>query len=580
MPSESQPDDEQIQRDLIEQQEANGPTARNVAGMLGLLYSVVYWSPERSGRLLSWVALQAVVLILRHAVNLTVKRRTLRPQSLLRLMRLPVLASGLVWAGGYPLLFGGTALDVDGGIYLIFLVGMTAGATISYSLDPWAVTWFAGPAAIVLMGVTLRFHPWAAPAPLLFVGATAVLAHRSRDKMLKMIRLNYQNRALLEESTAERTAAEATSASHARFLAAASHDLRQPVQAVSLLTDALGQPGLDAGAREHLLSRLEEASNRLRLMLEAMLDLSRVDAGALKLQPVSLDARGLLESVSESVQGDAMRHDGLVVVRGRTVNLWADAVAIRRTVQNLAENAVRHGKPGGVVLLAARVRGDGCELQVWDNGPGVPDAKQELIFDEFSQLSDRGQAAPAGLGLGLSMVRRICEQCDWPLRVRSRLGHGSVFSVFVPFASEREALGAAQGTREAPLPALDLRLWLIEDDRDVRDSLTLALGALGCDIRSFAHGQDALQAAQTVSPATAPALLISDVRLSGPADGPAVITALRRVFGRAVPALLLSGDLQSSPPLEVDHPYTVLLTKPVPTRELIAHIQRALTLHD
>jgi CheY-like chemotaxis protein len=255
------------------------------------------------------------------------------------------------------------------------------------------------------------------------------------------------------------------------------------------------------------------------------------------MHPQGLSARQLLEEVLAGVRADASGRDAPVYVRGREVAVWADPVLLRRVLHNLASNAVRHS--GGAVLLAARRRGDGCELQVWDEGPGISEAHQQEIFEEFVQLDNPGRKRSRGLGLGLAMVQRICQQCGWLLRVRSQPGRGSMFSVEVPLSQHGALLASGAFSLPPPSEAQQGMIVLVEDDEQVREAMAVTLGAVGYRVLAY----DSAEAALASLPSARPEVLVSDYRLGGSMTGAQWIAHARRALGESVPAVLISGEV-------------------------------------
>lgn len=574
-----------LEADLRAERRAHLPLARNVSVLVYVVYAGAYWSPARAASIATWLGLQLVVLLFGLGVTWAGRRRHFSQASAPWMGRLPVLASGIAWAAGYPLMLE-DALAVETVAYLMCVAGLVAGATAAYALDPWSGLAFTAPASLPLIWFAIRHMPLMAPAPVLFVACMVWIARGSRAMSLRNHRLRHENQALLEVAETRRAEAEAADASKARFLAAASHDLRQPVQAISLFTHALQQPGHDTAQRAHLLSRLDHAAGRLSAMLEGMLDLSRLDSAKLSLHPRRHDSGALLADIAEAVQADAVEHDVLVQVRGRAVPVWGDPLALRRVLQNLATNAIKYGKPGGMVLLAARGRPGGCELQVWDDGRGIAPAQQEAVFGEFVQLDNPEGDHRKGLGLGLAMVRRLCVRCGWEVRLRSRPGHGSVFSVHVPsqappgteadVAEQPAGHAPADSQHPPPSAAPGLLVWLVEDDADVREAMTVTLRGFGCTVRAYESG-DALLATLD-GPGTAPdwpGFIVSDARLPGRTPGRSLIASVRQRAGRDIPALIATGDSQAPPGGEAPSPTVAWVTKPVSAAVLARHLHAA-----
>nr|HET7858093.1 ATP-binding protein [Caldimonas sp.] len=339
----------------------------------------------------------------------------------------------------------------------------------------------------------------------------------------------------LEQRVAERTAElELANAAKTRFLAAASHDLRQPVLSISLLTDLLReQPA--APATGTLLRRIGDSVHALNGLLKGLLDLSRFDSGAVRAR----NERVALRPLVDAVVGDEQAHaqDKRIGLRVRVANwaVFSDPLLLEQIVRNLVGNAVRYTERGGVLVAARRRGSDRIRLEVWDTGPGIAAESQAVVFEEFVQLDNPARERSRGLGLGLSLVRRAAAVLGAPVTLRSRPGRGSCFAVELPIAGVVEAARPAPGARGDGLEGW--RVWLVEDDPDVREATRLSLVRWGAEVRSFAGAAGCLAA---IDEGAAPDLLVTDQRLP---DGSGVgVAAHLRLRVPQAPVLVVTGD--------------------------------------
>lgn len=299
--------------------------------------------------------------------------------------------------------------------------------------------------------------------------------------------------ATLEQKVQARTQELAdANAAKSRFLAAASHDLRQPVAAIGLLNDLLRERLTDHQARD-LSERLSHAVVSMESLLKGLLDLSRLDAGTVDVQPRAVPLADLLGDIV-SHEAEAARRKGLSLrVHAGQHQAWSDPLLLEQVLRNLVGNAVRHTERGGV-LVSARPRAGHLLLQVWDTGPGIPEADQARVFEEFVQLGNPARDRHQGLGLGLAIVRRAVRLLGHTLTLRSRPGHGTCFTLTVPQATTRaETRPPARATAEptTPTPLPPWRVLLVEDEADIRASLTRLFTGWGLEVRSAASLADA-----------------------------------------------------------------------------------------
>jgi signal transduction histidine kinase/CheY-like chemotaxis protein len=379
---------------------------------------------------------------------------------------------------------------------------------------------------------------------------------RERDAAQDKLRLNALNQQLEETSRAK-----------SRFLAAASHDLRQPLHALGLQLAHL-RSGVDGAARDGIEQRMERTLGSLTHMFDALLDLSRMDAGVLspRLQTVALVPLllRLVDELTPVAQARGLRL-ALHLVGERTTH--SDPALLETMLRNLLANALKYTPRGGV-LLALRQRGDGLALQVWDTGVGIAAHEREHIFEEFYQvepaaadtaMAGAGKAHSAsqdrdrtqGLGLGLSIVKRLSALLGHALQLRSVPGRGTRFTLLLPHveqAAAAEPAGAPGAASHEAAKPHRLRIGVIEDDVEVRDSLAALLRRWGHEVLAGERAADLLppHGASGGPPgllsACALDAVISDFNLSHGTRGDTEVALLRQALGSPVPALIVSGD--------------------------------------
>ena len=327
-------------------------------------------------------------------------------------------------------------------------------------------------------------------------------------------------------------AAERANDAKTRFLAAASHDLRQPLQALSLYLGVL--KARLQGREEQVMEAVGQCVESLTGLLNDMLDVARLDAGVISPKLSDVPASRLLERVVAAwrIQAEAKGLDLRVVPCSAVVH--TDPALMDRVLSNLVANAVRYTE-GGRILVGGRRLPDGrLRLEVWDTGIGIPADKLGEIFEEFRQLGNPERRRDKGTGLGLAIVRRIADLLGHELQVRSRAGCGSVFSITLPTAA---ACSVESAAGEA-VPDHARRILVVDDEVLVRSALELVLGEMGHQVDSA----DSVEEAVRRSRVHRPELVIADFRLAGGTTGIDVIRAVRASCGRDLPAVVLTGD--------------------------------------
>lgn len=340
------------------------------------------------------------------------------------------------------------------------------------------------------------------------------------------------------ELEAAKTEAERATAAKSRFLAAASHDLRQPLHAMTLFARALARR-ISGDEAQRLLGQLDQSLTSLREMFDALLNVSRLDAGLVAAHAAPVSLRQLVEDVSAGLRVDA-EYRGLKF-RSRAVDavVISDAAILETIIRNLASNALKFTRRGGV-LLAARRRGKVLSLEVYDTGPGIPADQHERIFREFERSKTQADGANDGLGLGLSIVRRYANLLGLKLEVRSRIGRGSCFVLRFPehaeTKTEKPKRADASAARSTTLAGR--RILVLDDDELIVEALTRDLSDRGADVRGFSSTADA---ERTIAAGFTPDAAVIDYDLRSSETGPAVVRRLARRFGRGFPSLVLSG---------------------------------------
>jgi signal transduction histidine kinase/ActR/RegA family two-component response regulator len=374
-------------------------------------------------------------------------------------------------------------------------------------------------------------------------------------------------RAAFDKAESARNKAEEASRSKSQFLASASHDLRQPLHALSLLTALLNDMTEDVRVRE-VGRHIELSVQSLDGLFGALLDLSKLDAGAVKPELREIALHELIDRLSIEYQPKAQSKGLIYECDADRIWIRTDPILLERVIRNLLENAIRFTHAGRVAVYARRAA-EGLSISVSDTGIGIADAERARIFEEFYQIGNPARSRTQGLGLGLSIVRRLSDLLGFQVVVSSRSGQGSVFAIKVPDSQVQTAPTTA--AIERPVQDADdvsgIVVLVIEDDAEVRNAMNLSLCRWGCTPLIA----DSLEEARKLLDATRlrPDVLICDLRLGNGASGIAAIDALRTALG-PVPAALVTGDTDAGKLAEVRASGLDVLHKPVKSLELRA----------
>ena len=387
------------------------------------------------------------------------------------------------------------------------------------------------------------------------------------NRMAEQLQDSY---AYLESKVEERThQLELANLAKSRFLAAASHDLRQPLHALGLFVAQL-RSHMKSAEGSRLVDRIDDAVTAMNELFNALLDISKLDAGVLPVNLIEFPIAQVLRRI-ESTFAEAAREKGLSFqLVSSSAWVRSDPILLERIVLNLVSNAVRYTASGSVVV-GCRRRGDTVHIEVWDSGPGIAEAQRRNIFGEFYRLA--GDNTQGGLGLGLAIVDRLCKLLDHPIQLDSTVGKGSRFSVTVPMAAAQAQVAEPQPVQVAIDATRGKLVVAIDDDALVLDSMGGLLRSWGCRVVAAATPDEALAG---LGPGERPDLIICDYRLPNGQSGIAAIADLRKAFGAPVPAFLMSGDTAPERLREARQSGHQLLHKPLRAMALRTMINRLL----
>lgn len=372
--------------------------------------------------------------------------------------------------------------------------------------------------------------------------------------------------------------AETAMATKSRLLAAASHDLRQPLQTLALLQGLLLKTINAPGAQE-LLALLDDTLTAMSGMLTTLLNINRIEAGAVQADVVTFPVNDLLIRLRNEFVYHARKpqHDLRVVFS--SLHVSSDRQLLEQIIRNFLSNAVKY-TPSGKILLGCRRHGETLRIEVWDTGTGIPENELDAIFEEYHQLNNKKKQADRGMGLGLAIVRRLGNLLSLRTGVRSRVGKGSVFFVEVPLAEPRILTPVASPTASLPQAAAlqdaELRLptvLVISGEADMRELLRLTLQHEGLQVLAFADGS---RIGDLAAEGAQPDLVLADYRLPDGVHGLALAAEIRAWCGQGLPIAILAADMAGEVAAEIARHDCLLLEKPIRTAELKAMIRRLL----
>ena len=354
-----------------------------------------------------------------------------------------------------------------------------------------------------------------------------------------------------------------------RFLAAASHDLRQPLQTLVLLQGVLART-TDREKEQQLVARLGQTLNAMAGMLDTLLDINQIEAGIVPVNVVDFPVNDVLSGIAGEFGYHAeAKHLSLRAVGSRSV-IRSDPALLAQMIRNLVSNAIKYTS-NGKVLLGCRRRGAMLRIEVWDTGIGIPATEVRAIFEEYHQVDNHARERSRGLGLGLSIVKRLADLLGHRVEVHSRLGSGSVFAIEVPLVSMQPATVAGARSRidqqsAGPKGRRTADILLVEDDVDLREILASALADAGHHVTSTADAPSAIDLVRNAT--SLPGIVLADYNLPNGIDGLELVARICAHLGRQVPAIILTGDISTEALRRIASQDCTYLHKPVKLEEL------------
>ena len=491
-------------------------------------------------------------------------------------LTLCMAAMGLIW-GSLGMVVWWFSSNTDGVIYYVGILSTVSSGALGLGAPMYRgyIVYLSCAVGGVLVALALTSGPVTLPAMVMvavYYGLTCLHARNLSQAARDSIELKFENERLVTQLRAQtqrallaQEAAERASQDKSRFLAAASHDLRQPLHAMGLFLETLLRTPLN----EHqstVLGHARSASGAAAEMLSTLLDYSRLEAGVIKAHRAPFAVQPLLSALEQEFGAQADASALVYRTRETSAAALADKSLVDLVMRNLISNALRYTHQGGV-LIACRRRAGRLALEVWDTGVGIPPQQTEEIFREFHQLGNPERDRRKGLGLGLAIVKRLAAEMNTQVEVRSREGRGSVFRLWLPTWSGALLVDDGPDTSDTTRQLCGLRVLAIDDDEAVCLGMQALLQSWGCLCTAAASAQAAL--AQYTVHTRPPDLIVTDYRLRHEETGKEALQVLRAHWGEHIPAIILTGDTSPQRLRDAQSTAALLLHKPVSSSQLM-----------
>lgn len=486
------------------------------------------------------------------------------------------LVSGTLWGSAGILFYTPESVNLQVLLYVL-IVGVAAGSLVVTCY--WLPAFFAY--AIPSVGLVALNLLVRAEAPgkilaillILYLVIFAQIARRTREMMYHAIKVQFENLSLVEELKRQKDLAETANRAKTRFLASANHDLRQPVHALSLMTYA-AKDELSTPRGQKLYDSMNRTVSSLSQLLESLLDLSRLDAGAMSVHREDVSLRPLGGQLLTEFLPLAQRKNLRLGVGPFDYCVSTDIALVGRILRNLLGNAVHYTQTGGV-LIGCRRRGDTVVIEVWDTGIGIDTSDSGKVFTEFYQGNNPDHDRTQGLGLGLSICKRIADLLGHQFTFESKRSAGSVFRLTLPLSQTEinpPQINAWE-INDHKDQLCGTRILIIDDERIVREALSQVLRSWGVEVILAGSGLEALNKLGRHAKDAELDAIICDYRLGSDENGIDAIRLLREAVGdKDLAAMILTGDTAPDLVKEFKQTEFPVLHKPLNPNELFGHL--------
>lgn len=541
-----------------------------------LLASILYWGLHNEGNLLE-LQIWFFVLILFRLNGFFHARRHLpkidqsnNSHGLVWTLVILNMIDAMIW-GALPWLTLDTASMTDS-VLLTSIIAAIVGSAMS-RLSPVLPVFLVYASTLLFILIARLWtiedtdYQLVGVASLLYLYTLGIIARNNSRELCKSINLRFENVALIDQlkektkiAETAKNEAEKANLAKSKFLAAASHDLRQPIHAQGLFMEVLSRTKLD-GHQQQLLNSARVTSEDSSEMLNTLLDFSRIEAGVIEPHRQSFYLQPLFNKIEKELAPQADANNILYRSRETTVAVDSDPVLVELILRNLVTNAIRYTNSGGV-LVACRRRGNQVVIEVWDTGIGIDATHQEEIFSEFHQLGNPERDRRKGLGLGLAIANGLARTLGHDLSINSTVQRGSVFRLSLPVAISKPVETATKPYGKLKL--LNIRVLVIDDDPVVNTGMFHLLSDWGCECDVAESIDEAVSRVR----ANSPDVVICDYRLRDHQTGVEAIATLRKLLNKTLPAILITGDTAPERLRDAKISGVPLLHKPVLPNEL------------
>ena len=540
-----------------------------------ILLAVMFWGVVPNTSIYLWTGLMLGMITIRGTLYYIYKQK-FDPINLRFFILFLVVGSataGVIWGLGGLLLFSETRLEYQ--VLLVFaFMAMTGGSTFTLSI--YMPTYFVyAPAALLPITIKLltlgtKVHIGLAIVTVVYLVMLTLFNIKINRNFRRSLELRFENLQLIEQLKVQRSEAERANKAKSSFLAAASHDLRQPLYSLGLFTSVLDESTNDPKTRK-IVEQINLAMDSLTSLFEALLDISKLDAGVVEAKKCSFNLQPLFEKLANGFDMQASEKGLFIQWPQTTSQVTSEVNLLEQILRNYLENAIRYTESGTITVKCIEISGMAV-ISVSDTGIGLPQEELQDIFTEFYQVGNDERDRKKGLGLGLAIVERTAKLLGHEISVASEVGVGSTFSIKIPLVEHEFDTQQSFVTQTfATKSETSLLIALVDDEESIREGLSQLLRLWGYEVIVAASGTKLIEQLEQMG--RQPNILITDYRLANNLTGMEVIAALNAMFQEDIPALIVTGETDKQHIKRMNTGNFQVLNKPVHPAKLRAFLR-------
>ena len=539
--------------------------------------TVIYWI-DNSLDIFNWffvvIVTSSLVSFIQHRMN----KKSAPSLLIAKTQVLSLLSIGLLW-GYLPYTYINHPNELLVFIIIVVTVGiMCGGAFMQAPYLPAYLTFLFSitiPITIIFFTAENVIYSAFGLCAIIYSTVLMVCAINLESTIYESIRLRFENSALIEKLQMAVSDTQQANNAKSVFLASASHDLRQPIHALSLFLASFRKTELH-GEQAFLLDNIEAATASAQDMLGMLLDYSKLEAGTIDAQAIDFKLQDLFSKLADEYAPVAAEKNLNFRCRESNAIVFSDRKLLELVVRNLISNAIRYTSEGGL-LLASRHRGKNIDIEVWDTGIGIEKTEKKHIFNDFYQIDNPERDSGKGFGLGLSIVKKLTLTMGIKLSIESRLGRGTVARLSIPLSINPALISTERRKNTgASLDIYDANILVIDDNTSILDAMNSLLTPYGCNCILVSCESEAIDALNKLSIRLD--LIITDYRLKEGKTGGQAISRIREQQNNHTPAIIITGDTSPERLQKALEQDALLMHKPLGSGDLLDAVEKTLSL--